>query len=339
MYYSSFNKISKELFTLDIDIDLKSKYYNMHQEEIEMQEEYVTIGTSVISNNVFRNVLRPVNNFSFKPSGGLWASKKCKFGISEWFNYLVEAEHKPYIYYTKNINKATSFTLKKDANILFLNNYDDVKSIAAKYPSVHHNLSYYKELTPERIIFDFEKISKVYDGVYINYFNIRFHDNIDIFNNWNSNTLLLFNLDCIDKYTSLDIAFDINLNDDYPVISDISSSKTIQNRSQVYNLLYDLSLELLENFTKKYTSFKDYNDYLVKITLYINNCIDTIIQSNKSEVKLLNDIIISEGIILPKEYIIRNLLLNCLSKYLEKNENRIKRLSKSPIKRQKWYNL
>ena len=58
------------------------------------KKQYITIGNPIISKDLFRNILRPLDNFSFKPTGGLWASEFISnFNkISPWYDYLKEAK-------------------------------------------------------------------------------------------------------------------------------------------------------------------------------------------------------------------------------------------------------
>ena len=44
-----------------------------------MKKQYVTVGTETISSNIFRKILRPLNNYTFKPTGGLWAAEFNKY--------------------------------------------------------------------------------------------------------------------------------------------------------------------------------------------------------------------------------------------------------------------
>ena len=85
-----------------------------------MKQQYVTIGIPTISKNIFRNILRPANNFSFKPSGGLWACDYSEFILSSWYYYLVNKN--PGLQCIKNAETGVIFTLKNSANILNLNN-------------------------------------------------------------------------------------------------------------------------------------------------------------------------------------------------------------------------
>ena len=38
------------------------------------ENEYIMVGAPIITREVFRSVLRPLNNYGFKPSGGFWSS-------------------------------------------------------------------------------------------------------------------------------------------------------------------------------------------------------------------------------------------------------------------------
>lgn len=54
-----------------------------------MKKQYVTVGTETISSNIFRKILRPLNNYTFKPTGGLWASEFNKYMVSDWYEYII----------------------------------------------------------------------------------------------------------------------------------------------------------------------------------------------------------------------------------------------------------
>ena len=82
-------------------------------------KEYITIGTPILTKELFRNVLIPLNNYSFKPSGGLYASEHINnyYTISPWFKYL---KHTEGIASYKNIFQSVIFTLKDTAKILYI---------------------------------------------------------------------------------------------------------------------------------------------------------------------------------------------------------------------------
>ena len=39
------------------------------------EKEYITIGNPIITKDVFKQILRPLDNYTHKPIGGLWASE------------------------------------------------------------------------------------------------------------------------------------------------------------------------------------------------------------------------------------------------------------------------
>ena len=57
-----------------------------------MEKKYIMIGASSINRDAFRRVLRPLDNYSFKPTGGFWACEKGDdlINISPWLDYLIE---------------------------------------------------------------------------------------------------------------------------------------------------------------------------------------------------------------------------------------------------------
>ena len=172
------------------------------------ETKYITIGTPIISNDIFRNILRPLDNFSLKPTGGLWASKfNLPYGkICPWFDYLLDARGiARSISEYRDLTKATIFTLKEDANILTINTSNQILELSKKYPSYYQSLNYIYEITERNTIFDYEALSKVYDGIYINYEEIYREIKSEVFDSWSIDTLLLFNLNCIKEYQSVKI--------------------------------------------------------------------------------------------------------------------------------------
>ena len=168
-------------------------------------KEYIMIGTNTITKDIFRKVLRPLNNYSFIPNGGFWASEYIDDEkISQWFQYLLNNTE---IIEKKDINSAVIFTLKNNTKLLIINNYYQILELAKKYPSYHHILGYNDEITERTTSIDFEKLSKHYDCVYIDYKNIQNENKTNVFREWDINTLLLFNLDCIKEYKQVEITY------------------------------------------------------------------------------------------------------------------------------------
>ena len=103
-----------------------------------MKKQYVTVGTETISSNIFRKILRPLNNYTFKPTGGLWASEFNKYMVSDWYEYIIYEGS--YLQAIKDITLAAVFTLKDAAKILTIDSCNQIKELAKKYPSYHHIL-------------------------------------------------------------------------------------------------------------------------------------------------------------------------------------------------------
>ena len=305
-----------------------------------MKKQYVTIGTPAISKNIFRNILRPANNFSFKPSGGLWACDYSEFILSSWYYYLVNKN--PGLQCIKNAETGVIFTLKNSANILNLNNGKQIIDLAEKYPSYHHLLGYHKELNSKEKIFDFEEISRIYDGIYVDYYNISFSkDSVETFKSWELNTLLLFNLDCIDSYKKIEIREnkDFEAMEILPEIKSISSEKHIKEKSPIYNNIYEYIRIIFNNLMQENISFIDYNNFFEIIALTINKCIEITLKEKKYELQKLSNIIKEEGITIKTYNITFNITLNYLTEYLYNNKDKIKDIPKSLIKEKKWYNI
>ena len=122
--------------------------------------KYITIGTPTLSNDIFRNILRPLNNYGFKPTGGLWASEYILpySRICPWYDYLLDAKSlAAYISKYRDLTTGAIFTLKESANILTINNFEQIISLSKKYPSCHHILNYYQNITNETTAFDYEE--------------------------------------------------------------------------------------------------------------------------------------------------------------------------------------
>ena len=305
-----------------------------------MKKQYVTIGTPAISKNIFRNILRPANNFSFKPSGGLWACDYSEFILSSWYYYLVNKN--PGLQCIKNAETGVIFTLKNSANILNLNNGKQIIDLAEKYPSYHHLLSYHKELNSKEKIFDFEEISRIYDGIYVDYYNISFSkDSVETFKSWELNTLLLFNLDCIESYKKIEIREnkDFEAMEILPEIKSISSEKYIKEKSPIYNNIYEYIRIIFNNLMQENISFIDYNNFFEIIALTVNKCIEITLKEKKYELQKLSNIIKEEGITIKIYDITFNITLNYLTEYLYNNKDKIKDIPKSLIKEKKWYNI
>ena len=215
-------------------------------------------------------------------------------------------------------------------------------SIAKKYPSYHHILGLCEPLTTKNKIFDFEELSREYDGVYINYYGINFSREIETFKDWSINTLLLFNIDCIEKYQSINIMpqnpYD---SEDLPQIISTSNDKTINKPCDIYTHLYLYTKNLFNELLSFYPNITDYDNYLETIAEIIKRCKVLITNEKSKEIKELFKTLENEKIPLfnerQKEIAIYNIILNYLSEYLINSKEYIKELPKSMIKQRKWY--
>ena len=130
------------------------------------KQKYIMIGTKTISKEIFRNVLRPIDNMNFLPNGGFWSCEYNDLYISDWFKHLIQTE---YLIEYKDINSALIFTLKDNAKILTINSYEDLQSVISRYPSYHHRLNFCEEITDYQESINYELLSKDYDGIFVNY--------------------------------------------------------------------------------------------------------------------------------------------------------------------------
>lgn len=305
-----------------------------------MKKQYVTVGTKTISSNIFRRILRPLNNFAFKPNGGLWATEFNRYIISDWYEYIITKDS--YLQILKSFKVAAVFTLKDNAKILTIDSCNQINELAKKYPSYHHMLGLCEPLTKQNAIFDFEELSKEYDGVYVDYYKINFSGEIETFKTWSINTLLLFNINCIESYQSIDIIpqnpYD---SEDLPKIVSISDSKLINKPSDIYIHLYQYVKKLFNELLILYPNVTDYNNYLEIITEIARRCKILITNDKEKEIENLYKILDSEHIPLfnerQRETVIYNIILNYLSEYLIENKDFIKELPKSRVKQRKWY--
>ena len=158
--------------------------------------QYLTIGTDEITEEKFRAIQDRKD--SIKPTGGLWLTEYKNEKYNSWVNFLLEPKnensniytYKYYKYYGYNV-PCVLVSLKDDSNIFFLDKINKLKYLMENYKSDDN-------------IFTFEGLSKKYDGIFI-----RPYEMIDKKVDWEISkkfftfcvdTLLLFNLNCIDFY-------------------------------------------------------------------------------------------------------------------------------------------
>ena len=297
--------------------------------------KYITVGTPILSKELFRNILRPFDNYTYKPNGGIWSCEYSLSEISPWYSYLQEHTH--LIWYTDFLH-ACEFTLKDSSRILQIKTYEELQELIKKYPSYHHILNGYKN---EYDCFDFETLSHNYDGIIINPYNHNLYSKTNIFKAWSIDTLLLFNLDCIESYKTINVLWDPELKESYPEIIDKSGPKKIEEKTKTYISLYKLAESLFIELVSqiKDTSFKDYDEYFEKLTEISNKIICVIIESNNIELLELKEKYKNLNVKVKEIKIIGNIVLNILSNFLYKDKERIINLPKSNHTKIKLYKL
>lgn len=291
-------------------------------------KEYVTIGTKNIAEDIFRKILRPLDINFYKPNGGLWSSEFISriYCISEWHDYLLYEDQETASY--KNINAGAIFTLKNNAKILNIDSEEKIIELSQKYPSWHYILTHYDN--PELNIIDFETLSKDYDGVEVSINKLGYNKPGLTFNSWSVNTLLLFNLNCIEKYQSVDIEVSLFNYDKRPYISKISNPKQVLNHSEyyeeVYNYIAIIFNKILKTTNYQKTNYQEYFNYLINCT---EKCIDLALNMQKPNINIINTRLKDNDIQISNETLIRNIAYNYLSEYLAKNKEEEKKFIKT----------
>ena len=291
-------------------------------------KEYVTIGTKNIAEDIFRKILRPLDINFYKPNGGLWSSEFISriYCISEWHDYLLYEDQETASY--KNINAGAIFTLKNNAKILNIDREEKIIELSQKYPSWHYILTHYDN--PELNIIDFETLSKDYDGVEVSINKLGYNKPGLTFNSWSVNTLLLFNLNCIEKYQSIDIEVSLFNYDKRPYISKISNPKQVLNHSEyyeeVYNYITIIFNKILKATNYQKTNYQEYFNYLINCT---EKCIDLALNMQKPNINIINTRLKDNDIQISNETLIRNIAYNYLSEYLAKNKEEEKKFIKT----------
>lgn len=291
-------------------------------------KEYVTIGTKNIAEDIFRKILRPLDINFYKPNGGLWSSEFISriYCISEWHDYLLYEDQETASY--KNINAGAIFTLKNNAKILNIDSEEKIIELSQKYPSWHYILTHYDN--PELNIIDFETLSKDYDGVEVSINKLGYNKPGLTFNSWSVNTLLLFNLNCIEKYQSVDIEVSLFNYDKRPYISKISNPKQVLNHSEyyeeVYNYITIIFNKILKATNYQKTNYREYFNYLINCT---EKCIDLALNMQKPNINIINTRLKDNDIQISNETLIRNIAYNYLSEYLAKNKEEEKKFIKT----------
>lgn len=156
---------------------------------------YLSIGTNTLAKELFLNIK---NTDGIKPTGGLWATKQGENlpSYNEWVDYLCTNPH--LLFYRQYENpfylQGVYLTLKPTTNLFIIDSTQKIDFLKKHYPLNNW--------------IDYEKISKDYDGIFINISSFKnINDNFykEIINQFSVSTLILFNLDCIKHYQKASI--------------------------------------------------------------------------------------------------------------------------------------
>ena len=115
-----------------------------------------------------------------KPKIGLWASPIN--GGYNWHDFCMDAE-----FHMESLDKKVDFTIDDDSNILMINNCWDLFRTYRKYGLKKFDLR----------CFDWKRIQKEYDGVYLNFSKIRkIKDKLSKYNltSWDADSICIWNL-------------------------------------------------------------------------------------------------------------------------------------------------
>lgn len=158
---------------------------------------YLTVGTSEITRERFIPV-EDTEPDNIKPRGGLWLTKYNEdfSTYNEWVDFIID--HPNVLYYKSTgpsiwKQPCSLVTLKDNANIFNLDDSDKLTYLMKKYPLADNKFSY-------------QEISRLYDAIFINLLGVlrgvKDPVMMERLLKFGVNTLVLFNLDCIEHYQS-----------------------------------------------------------------------------------------------------------------------------------------
>lgn len=165
-----------------------------------LKEEYFHFGNDNIYKELWLNIqMNEIYKNYSKPLGGLWTSKIDTYYLCDWLKYIELKDPYNFDLYVGNKNSSL-IKFKEDSKFLSIENNNDFKNlkdsgfvqeleqpIILKYP--------YETIITE--LPDYEKISKFYDLMYVDYF---VHD---CFTQFSINTMLALNPESIEYYRSV----------------------------------------------------------------------------------------------------------------------------------------
>lgn len=238
-------------------------------------EKFLSVGTASLNHQLFWPVDEPLNSKSIKPYGGLWLTLHEKDYYNSWVDLLTSHPHLLFFKYENPVRiPAVLVTLRQNARIFNLNNYDDFLFLKKNYPHSNFLLSY-------------KAMAKDYDGVYFNLFSIvcdqRFsYEEQNIFRELGVESLVLFNLSCILYYQSSLVSItQINFDDPRDEVCysiEAEKEKKLVTYPDYDIFLHNLTFKILFLLQQDHISLSQLNTY--QLSAYIAEAMKNQIKEN-----------------------------------------------------------
>ncbi|MEG2283588.1 MAG: hypothetical protein RSB99_03050 [Bacilli bacterium] len=244
------------------------------------EQEFISVGTSKFYLEKWTNVNRRLDNYSFKPRGGLFASAFFlnTYYLCSWLDYIREHESASF---GKNVADAISFKLDKSAKLCLLENKEDMEVISDKYSSDYHKVTFCQNDIQEYYAIDYEKLALEYDAVYISYPYIDRKERI--YSTFGCNTLLLMNSNCIKDYRSISLS-----RDEYSgafTVAGIGPLKTITPLDLNYKLLELITDSYMRNSLASLKTACNYEEYFRNVIRSRDLTYSYLIKSNEDLIR------------------------------------------------------
>ena len=269
-------------------------------ERNQLYDEYISVGTDKFTHELMQPPIANILGNSSKPIGGVWATVDTgNIDSNFWLRYIAHRnlwEKFSRDTYSDNA-PAVFFKLKDTAKIFYLKSYQDFLDIQSKYPV---NIGCKR---PNNLLINYHELAKEYDGLLFSD-DILFSDYIHdyYFLDWSVESLVLFNLDCIEYVRKAEIIK--NGGYDYITkykIASLSEPKQIEPINPEYEALYK---EFDENLMKRiYTcgferdSVRDYWEYMKNLNTLLSYHFNNYPGLLNKMTDILNNKVLSEKIL------------------------------------------
>ena len=160
-----------------------------------MAKKYLVTGIKEITAKEFN----PIKNQGYfcKPEGGLWASTYVEKGIATYKGKVCKSEWQLFTaieFESAFRDYGVVFSLKKEAKIAHINTLNDLHKLLEDYKQ--------EKINPlQNDFLDYEKLAKDFDGIALSKqgeIKTRHSYPANLYG-WDVESLLLFNIDCIEK--------------------------------------------------------------------------------------------------------------------------------------------